>query len=111
LQLQLANGAVAKSGSYIHKIDNQDKFLDHHIINPSTGRSVDGVISSTVLTPTCVDVDTTATVLMNVSAKEGKVYLDKHDLFGVIVDKNGKSFLSKKAFRSFGIETKDGPRF
>lgn len=97
--IQLSNGAVATSGSYIQKIDNGD----HHIINPKTGNSLSKIVSSTILSENCVTSDTAATIVMNMDHYEALNYLNQESLMGVLIDEYGKSHLSTKAINHFGF--------
>ena len=90
--IQLANGAVATSGSYLQKMDNRDGELDHHIIHAATGRSVGEIISATVLSSSSLETDVTATILMNLSVVEALLYVQTHGLYAVIIDRHGKSY-------------------
>jgi thiamine biosynthesis lipoprotein len=105
--IQIANGAVASSGGYVHKVENisQDSSHrpDHHIIHPKTGKSGSEVISSTILSTSCLESDTLATIVMNMQAEEAKDYLTNNDIFDVIINKDGKSLLSHKALSSFSL--------
>ncbi|MBT5095619.1 MAG: FAD:protein FMN transferase [Halobacteriovoraceae bacterium] len=101
--IQMANGAVATSGGYVHKVKNSDEKPDHHIVDPETGRSRDGIIASTILADNCLESDTAATVVMNLSGDEGREYLNQNELFGVVINREGETFLSQKAQKSFGI--------
>ena len=101
--IQLRRGSIASSGGYIQKIDNK-KFTDHHILNPHKGFSEDHLISATVIDDDMVSADTTATILINLSSSQAIAYLDKSNLTGVVIDSSGKTHLSKKALKGFGLE-------
>lgn len=100
--MQLHNGAIASSGGYVHNV-NGDRF-NNHIIHPRTGMSSRELIGSTVLANDALTADTTATILMNLSRKEAVEYMNDQKLFGVVFCREGKSYLSEKAFKGFGIE-------
>nr|BDT28109.1 FAD:protein FMN transferase [Bacteriovorax sp. HI3] len=104
--IQLHNGAVASSGGYVHNVGG-DRF-NNHIIHPQTGMSAREIIGSTVLADNAITADTTATILMNLSKKEGIEYLNRRQLFGLVFCKEGKSYLSETALKHFGMEVK-GP--
>lgn len=101
--IQLANGAVATSGSYIQKIINKDEKLDHHIVSPVTGRSVDSIISATIISDFAMESDTTATIVMNMNEKDALKYLNNNKLYGCLINKNGKTLLSKTALNNFNL--------
>ncbi len=103
--IQLYNGAIASSGGYIHNV-NGDRF-NNHIIHPKIGVSAKEIIGSTVLANDALTADTTATILMNLSRKEALEYMNDQKLFGVVFCKEGKSYLSEKAFKGFGLEVKN----
>ena len=102
--IQLRKGSIASSGGYIHRMDNE-KFTDHHILHPQKGASKGDLIASTVIDEEMVMADTTATILMNLSCNQAIVYLDKYKLTGFVIDSFGKSHLSKKALKHFGLPT------
>ncbi len=101
--IQMTNGAIATSGGYIQKINNHDNKADHHIIDSSSGRSREEVISSTVIAKDALDADVIATILMNLSSNDAVTYLNNQNLIGCIVSKNGTCLLSDKAITQFGI--------
>lgn len=103
--VQIHSGAIASSGGYIHNVDG-DRF-NHHIINPRTGRSAKEVIASTVLADDALTADTTATILMNLGKKEALLYLNKHQLIGLVFCDEGKSWLSELAMKNFGMDLED----
>lgn len=100
--IQLAQGAVATSGGYIQKIDNSDKRLDHHILSPSGARSMDEIISATIISDDCLSADTEATIVMNKTIPEALSYLNQNQIFGALISKQGQSYLSEKALKCFG---------
>lgn len=102
--IQLYNGAIASSGGYIHNV-NGDRF-NNHIIHPKTGMSAREIIGSSVIAENALIADTTATILMNCSREEAVEYMNDHKLFGVVFSKEGKSYLSEKALKNFGLEVK-----
>lgn len=106
--VQIYNGSIASSGGYVHNV-NGDRF-NNHIINPKTGMSAREIIGSTVCAGDALVADTTATILMNLSKKEALCYMNDHNLFGVIFCKDGKSHLSEKAFKNFGLNVEGSKR-
>lgn len=99
--VQLSSGAIASSGGYIHNV-NGDKF-NNHIINPKTGLSARHVIASTVIAEDAITADTTATILMNLTTTEAISYLNDKFLSGIIFCSQGKSYLSERALKNFGM--------
>jgi thiamine biosynthesis lipoprotein len=102
--VQLALGSIASSGGYVHNVGG-DKF-NNHIIHPKTGLSNRAVISSTVIADDAITADTTATILMNMTPKEAVAYMDDFNLSGLVFCPQGKSFLSERALKSFGLFSK-----
>ncbi len=100
--IQISEGAIASSGGYVHNV-NGDKF-NHHIIHPKTGASRRDVISSTVLADDAITADTTATILMNMEKMEAVKYLNENNLSGFVFCPEGKSYLSQRAIRNFGMD-------
>ena len=99
--LHLSNGSVASSGGYIKKNHFNHTFVDHHILDPSRGGSRSDLLAATVIAKDAVTSDTTATILMNLSAHQATKYLDDMDLMGFVVDESGKVHLSSKALKRF----------
>lgn len=102
--VQLTNGSISTSGSYV-KFNPEAKhfFDDHHIINTKTKSSRSEIVSATVLSDDCVTSDTTGTILMTMSVIEALEYLDHNSLLGVVIDKTGRSFLTDNTMKYFGI--------
>lgn len=74
--LSLKNVSLATSGNYRNYIQTKDKRIGH-IIDPKTGKSVEhGVISVSVLAPTCTEADAWATAF-TVLGKEKSIELSK----------------------------------
>ncbi|MCP4915009.1 MAG: FAD:protein FMN transferase [Oligoflexia bacterium] len=101
--LQLKEGSVASSGSYIQYNELEKDYSDHHILNPKSGLSNNDLITTTVVAETALEADTTATILMNFSTMDALKYLNEYDLLGFLIDSTGKTHLSKKALAAFGV--------
>lgn len=99
--IQMGEGAIASSGGYIHNV-NGDKF-NHHIIHPKTGLSNREVIASTVIADDAITADTTATILMNMGKLEAVDYLNERNLTGLVFCPEGRSYLSSRALKNFGM--------
>lgn len=67
--LDMPEGGLATSGDYMNYF-SQD-FQDHHIIDPRTGHSPDGLASVTVLAPTATTADALSTALMVLGVEQG----------------------------------------
>lgn len=101
--VQMDSGSIASSGGYVHNV-NGDKF-NNHIINPKTGTSCRDVIASTVIAEDALTADTTATILMNLGKLEAIDYLNDQNLIGLVFCSEGKSYLSSRALKNFGMST------
>jgi thiamine biosynthesis lipoprotein len=95
--IQMSSGSIATSGGYIQN----NNLKDHHIINPKTGLSMDGIISATILADDCITADTTATIVINKTPKNALMYLNRNGITGVLIDSSGCSHLSKAALLRF----------
>lgn len=86
------NAAVATSGDYRHQ------FIDanhHHILDPRTGISTDGLASVTVIAPTACDADALSTALMILEPEYGLALLEQvRDSHALMVGRNGELRLS-----------------
>jgi thiamine biosynthesis lipoprotein len=87
--IQIAMGAVATSGSYKQQ---------GHIFS----KKHQELVSTTVLADTAEQADTLGTVLMNMKKESAITLLDEKNLAGIVIDREGKSYLSKKALDQFG---------
>jgi thiamine biosynthesis lipoprotein len=104
--IQLHNGAVATSGSYIHTMDRDKSYKDHHVLNLNDEKKTEYIVSTTVIADTCTDADTTATILMSMTPDQGVRFLDQNSRYGVIIDHTGRTHLSKKTLKSFRLVDK-----
>lgn len=98
--LEVANGAVATSGDYKQtKIFKGRKI--HHIISPSTGYSINEVVSATVFSSRAITADVYGTICLLHSAEKAIEILDEAELKGFVVHKSGKVFASQKVSQQF----------
>lgn len=102
--IELYNGAMATSGSYVHTLTPKDSSKDHHILNPSSGHSTNQLISVTIVADYTITADVIATSCMAMSTHEALSYLNKVNLIGILVDKSGEVLLSNKAQKNFKNE-------
>lgn len=90
--IQIREGSVSTSGTYVQ---------GNHILTKTD--SIDGTrpISTTVFGDTCMDTDVWGTISMAVEIKEGLRLLNENNIFGVLIDQKGKTYLSKRAMKNF----------
>ncbi len=103
--VQLTNQACATSGDYLNNIKVDGKKVSHHIINPHTGNYSQDIISSTVIADKAIIADTLATTSIIMGVEMALAFLNKKDLFAVLINQQGKVLLSNKAAMQY--QTKD----
>ena len=87
--LRIENAAVATSGGYARSSEDGGS----HIIDPETGRSVERVLSATVVAPCCVDADAIATALNVMTPSRGLRWVEEmKDVDCLIIDAEGREF-------------------
>lgn len=96
ITLPLADVAVSTSGDYErYFIDNKGERV-HHIINPRTGKSTNGINSVTIIGPLGFDTDPLSTTVFVLGVEKGLALIDKLPGFdAVIIAGDGKVFYSK----------------
>lgn len=89
--LPLMDEAISTSGDYErYFIDNKGRRV-HHILNPRTGSSAQGIISATVLGPTALDTDALSTSLFVMGAERGLKLIDQLNAFeAILITAEGK---------------------
>ncbi|WP_339066973.1 FAD:protein FMN transferase [Teredinibacter turnerae] len=94
--LPLENTAISTSGDYErYFIDQKTGERVHHIINPRTGKSVEGVVSVTILGPRGSDTDPMSTSVFVLGVEKGLALVNSLANFEcIIIDKTGKVFYS-----------------
>lgn len=96
--LELDNQAVATSGDYQRYFFYEGKRY-HHVIDPRTGLPASEAFSATVIAPTATEADVMSTAAFVLGRKKGMEMLEKNNLQGIIIDRDGYSVtpeLSKK---------------
>lgn len=96
--VQIQNGSVSTSGSYIQ---NKGKSSDHHIIHHYEDEERHPV-SCTVVGDSCMDTDVWATIAMTQDIGKAMKLLNSEGIYAILIDKQGRSHLSKKAMENFG---------
>lgn len=96
--VQVQNGSVSTSGSYIqfNKLD-----ASHHILTNDKDLNSNPVVSSTIIGDTCLETDVWGTITMALNTSDALALLNKEDIYGILIDKSGKSHLSNRALNSF----------
>lgn len=92
LNMPLDNTAVSTSGDYERFfIDQQSGKRVHHIINPKTGDSAQGLMSVTVLGPTALATDALSTTVFVLGVERGLALINRLQGFDcVLIDADGQ---------------------
>ncbi|WP_347332648.1 FAD:protein FMN transferase [Marinimicrobium locisalis] len=94
--LPLQNEAISTSGDYERYFINSEGERVHHILNPSTGASAQGVASATVLGPNSIDTDALSTSVFVMGVEPGLALIDRLEGFeAVVITAEGKVHYSK----------------
>lgn len=95
--LPLSDTALSTSGDYErYFIDPASGERIHHILNPRTGRSAEGIASVSVLGPRGIDTDALSTSVFVLGVERGLALLNRlPGVDGVIIDRSGKVFYSE----------------
>jgi thiamine biosynthesis lipoprotein len=72
--VHMGDGAISTSGNYEIYYDQEKMF--HHIVNPKTGLSPDGVTSGTIRANTTTEADALATALCVMSSSQGTEFVN-----------------------------------
>jgi len=86
--------AISTSGDYQKFFIKNDKRY-HHLLNPKTGYPVDDYQSVTVIAKDAVFTDAFATGIFILGNRNGMNVLERLGFDGIIIDKNGKIFVTK----------------
>lgn len=91
IMLPVTNSAVSTSGDYERFFINDDGTRVHHIINPKTGKSTDGLASVTVLGPEGFDTDALSTTVFVLGWEKGLALINRLKGFDcIIITRQGK---------------------
>lgn len=89
-RLPLVDEAVSTSGDY-ERFFEEDGRRYHHIIDPSSGRPTEGILSVTVIGPDATMTDGLSTTLFVLGVDEGLELIERFDGYeAVIVDAGGE---------------------
>ncbi|MGM5484294.1 MAG: FAD:protein FMN transferase [Nanobdellota archaeon] len=92
-RLDVDNKSVATSGNYERYFDKDKEY--HHIINPNTGYSSDGMISVTIITDKAIDADALSTVVFVLGSEEGMSMVEGiGDVEALIINEDREIFRS-----------------
>ncbi|OOZ38507.1 thiamine biosynthesis protein ApbE [Solemya pervernicosa gill symbiont] len=90
----LSNAAISTSGDY-ERYFEKDGIRHHHIISPSTGRSVDELRSVSIISANATTTDALSTTVFVLGLKAGmKLVEASPDLEAIIIDNQGKMHYS-----------------
>jgi thiamine biosynthesis lipoprotein len=93
-RLPLVDEAISTSGDY-ERFFEEDGQRYHHIINPSTGRPSEGILSATVIGPDATVTDGLSTTAFVLGVEQGIALVDSFEQYElVIVDAAGSLFYS-----------------
>lgn len=102
--IELKDMAVSTSGDYENYFEVNGKRYCH-IMNPKTGKPVDGIMSVTVVADTTTEADALSTVLFIMGAKEGMKLAEKLDNVECIIV-TGTNEKDMKVLVSSGLKDK-----
>ena len=97
--IQVSNAAVCTSGDYERRSPNAE--LGHHILDPRTGASTNGVSSVTVVAPTAMAADALATAAFVLGPKAGIEFLERQSVAGLIITTELERHSTGEIFSSF----------
>ena len=91
ISLPLENTAFSTSGDYErYFIDDKGEWV-HHIINPRTGKSAEGIASVSILGPHTFDTDALSTTVFVLGVEKGLTLINQlPDFDAVIITRSGK---------------------
>jgi len=97
IYLPLENTAISTSGDYERFfIDEKSGQRIHHILNPKTGKSAEGVISVTILADRGIDADPLSTTVFVLGVEKGLNLVNGlQGVDGVVIDSRGKVHYSE----------------
>jgi thiamine biosynthesis lipoprotein len=88
--IPLADTAISTSGDY-ERFFMQDGVRFHHILDPGTGRSAQGVQSATIVAPRAIDTDALSTTAFVLGVQRGLELINSlPGVDAIIIDGQGK---------------------
>lgn len=97
--LDVSDAAVCTSGDYERSGPGGD--AQHHLLDPSTGSSTDGVASVTVVAPTAMLTDTLSTAAFILGVQRGLAFLERQGVEGVMVTSSLETHTARHFARHF----------
>lgn len=95
LRMPLMDTAISTSGDYERYFLRGDERV-HHIINPKTGYSAEGVVSASVIGPESINCDVLSTTLFVLGVEAGMALINGLEGYdAVMIDVAGKVFFSE----------------
>ena len=92
--IPLENSAISTSGDY-ERFFEEDGVRYHHILNPETGKSTHGVLSSSIIGKQATDTDALSTSVFVLGVEKGLQLIDSiADTEAVIIDNKGDMYYS-----------------
>lgn len=94
MRIPLENEAISTSGDYERFFD-EDGRRYHHIIQPTTGESANGVLSVTIVGPDAVITDALSTSVFVMGVDQGlRLISTLPDYEGIVIDAEGRLYYS-----------------
>ncbi len=96
ITLPLENTAISTSGDYERYFVDDTGQRVHHILNPRTGESAQGIASVSILGPKAFDTDALSTTVFVLGVDKGMALIDTlPDFDAIIITSSGKVHYSK----------------
>ncbi len=99
--IQVKNGGVSTSGSYIQLNQSDESGRDHHVLNFYEDDSEAPPVSVTIVGESSMESDVWATIGLAVDMPKAYQLMVENNLYGIIIDKEGKTLLSPRALQHF----------
>jgi thiamine biosynthesis lipoprotein len=106
-RIRLVRRSVSSSGDYERGMKLGEKIISH-IVDPRSGRPVEGMLGTSVITPTAVEADGLSTALYVLGFDAAVRYAEEHGLGALIAARGGRPFRTG-AFRACEVD-EDPPR-
>lgn len=99
--VQVRNGGISTSGSYIQFNKSDESGRDHHVLNFYEDETHPPPVSVTIISESSMESDVWATICLAVDTPRAYKIMVENNLYGIIINKEGKSLLSPKALEKF----------
>lgn len=97
--LQLSDAAVCTSGDYARPLDA----VEHHLLDPRTGRSPHDLASTTVVAPTAMLADALSTAAFVLGRERGLRLLEQQGVEGLTIDRTMDPAPTRGFARLYGV--------